>query len=502
MEQNDKAVVLIVDDKEANLFALEQLLINKDRIILRAINGRDALEIALSQSVDLVILDVRMPEMDGFEVAQILQSTKKTRDIPIIFASAERTEHHFMIKGFEEGAIDYLFKPLDPEIVKAKVNVHLKIQLQKRELMDKNLSLRKSALLINNSADIIGIIDAESFKIEEINEAFTTILGYADQETLGTSMTCLLVEEDQAGFNKLVKQTKEHFAFDTRVYCKDRSVKWLQWKVVVRDQKWFVNARDITGQKIAEQQVQQLNKDLQDKVAELITANKELESFSYSVSHDLRAPLRALEGYSKIFEEDHVEILNEDAKRLLAEIKYNAKKMGALIDDLLSFSRLGRQAVKKQQLHTPEIVERIIAEINHSAPLKATIKFNELPVTYADPSLIYQVWLNLISNAIKYSQKKERPEIEIGGTEAENETTFYIKDNGAGFDMRYAGRLFGVFERLHDSDEFEGTGIGLAIVQRIIARHGGSIRAEGKVDQGAVFYFTLPRIAGKHEKDT
>jgi PAS domain S-box-containing protein len=616
MEQKYKAVVMIVDDNDANLFALEHLLTDRDRIILRASNGNDALRIALNESIDLIILDVKMPEIDGFEVAQILRSNKKTKDIPIIFASAERTEHKFIMKSFEEGGIDYFFKPLDRGIVKAKVNVQLKVQLQKRELIDKNNSLQKSELLINNSADIIGIIDASTFKIEEINLAFTTILGYSSEETKGTSITFFLNNEDKARFNDLVKQSKEHFSFDTRIYCKDRSIKWLQWKVVARDKKWYVNARDITEirevekirnylatvvkqsndaiyihdnegriiswnegaekiygysesealkmkiwniipeymqmeiegivnkilkgkkielletkritkhgilvdvlfsaaiitdygndnksiaiterditeQKIADEQIKQLNKELQSNITELIGANKELESFSYSVSHDLRAPLRALSGFSKMFEEDYMELLNDDAKMLLGKIQYNAKKMAILIDDLLAFSKLGRKEIKKQQINTHEIIEDILHEANNSTPHKAVIKVNNLPMSYADESLIYQVWINLISNAIKYSEKKELPEVEIGATDSENETTYYVKDNGAGFDMHYADKLFGVFQRLHSLDEFEGTGIGLAIVQRVITRHGGKVRAEGKVNKGATFYFTLPKM--------
>jgi len=616
MEQKFKAIILIVDDKEANLFALEQLLTNKDRVILCATNGKEALKIALNKPIDLIILDVKMPELDGFEVAQILQSNRKTKDIPIIFASAERTEHQFMMKGFEEGAIDYFFKPLDPEIVKAKVNVHLKVQLQKRELIDKNISLQKSELLINNSADIIGIIDATTLKIEEINIAFTTILGFSPEETRGTALSFFLNNEDKGRFNDLVKQPKERFSIDTRIYCKDRSLKWLQWKVVIKDKKWYVNARDITEikqveqirnylatvvkqsndaiyihdnegkiiswnegaekiygypesealkmkiwniipgymqmeigkivnkilkgkkielletkritkhgklvdvlfsaaviadsgnenksiaiterditeQKIADEQIKQLNNDLQNNITELITTNKELESFSYSVSHDLRAPLRAMDGFSRIFEEDYGELLNDGAKKLLGKIQYNTKKMGLLIDDLLAFSKLGRKEVQKRQLDTHEIVGHILRENNSSTLRKAVIKVNSLPECYADEPLISQVWMNLISNAIKYSAKKERPEVEIGAIDSENETTYYVKDNGAGFDMLYADKLFGVFERLHSIAEFEGTGIGLAIVHRIVTKHGGTICVEAKVNEGAAFYFTLPKM--------
>jgi len=616
MTQTYKAVILIVDDKQANLFALEHLLANTDRTFLKAINGNEALKIALNKAVDLIILDVQMPEMDGFEVARILKSNKKTKDIPIIFASAERTEHQFMMKGFEEGAIDYFFKPLDPGVVKAKVNVHLKIQLQKKELTDKNNSLQKSALLINNSADIIGIIDAATFKIEEVNLAFTSILGYPLEETRGMAITFFLSKEDRALFSDYAQQANEQFSFDTRIYCKDRSIKWLEWKVVVKERKWYVNARDITEiievgrirnylatvvkqsndaiyihnsdgkiiswnegaekiygytenealemqiwniipgylqqeideitdkilqghkielfetkritkygrlvdvlfsaaiitdtsngrqsvaiterditqQKIADEQINKLNKDLQSNVAELSATNKELESFSYSVSHDLRAPLRGINMYSHIFEESYWEILNDEAKDLVHKIQRNAQKMGLLIDDLLAFSKLGRKEIRKSQVNTMEIAESILNEMNQITPCKAEIKVNELAVSFADESLIYQVWVNLLSNAVKYSEKKELPQIEIGAIDAADETTFYVKDNGAGFDMNYADKLFGVFQRLHSSKEFDGTGIGLAIVQRIITRHGGRIWAEGKINEGATFYFTLPKM--------
>jgi len=252
MKKNNKAVILIVDDKPANILALENLLADKDRILLKATSGEEALKITLNKDVDLIILDVQMPGMDGFEVAQILKSNKRTKNIPIIFATAENKERKFMMKGYDEGAIDYLFKPLDPGIVKAKVTVLLKIQLQKKELVEKNLSLQKSALLINNSADIIGIIDPATFRIEEINNAFTTVLGYSPEEIKGTALTFFLSNEDRTLLQDLSGQAKDLLSFDTRIYCKDRSIKWLQWKVVVKDRKWFVNARDITEVKQVE----------------------------------------------------------------------------------------------------------------------------------------------------------------------------------------------------------------------------------------------------------
>jgi response regulator RpfG family c-di-GMP phosphodiesterase len=178
MKKPEKSIILIVDDKHANLLALENVLAGKDRVLLNATSGEEALKVTLQKDIDLIILDVQMPGMDGFEVSQILKSNKRTRNIPIIFVTAESRERKLMMKGYDEGAVDYLFKPLDPEIVKAKVTVLLKIQLQNKELIEKNSSLLKNALLINNSADIIGIIDAATSRIEEINNAFTILLGY------------------------------------------------------------------------------------------------------------------------------------------------------------------------------------------------------------------------------------------------------------------------------------------------------------------------------------
>ena len=486
MLQKYQAAILIVDDKEANLLALENLLLDDNRTILRALSGKEALRIALNNPVDLIILDVKMPDMDGFEVARTLHLNRKTKDIPIIFASAERTEHAFMMKGLEEGAIDYFSKPMEPEIVKAKVDVHLKVQLQKRELIDKNSELQKSALLISNSADIIGVIDAGSLNLEEVNPAFTTILGYTEEEAKKEPITDFLDSEGKCRFDELAKQPGEQFSVDTRIYCKDGTIKWLQWKVVVADKKWYVNARDIT-------EVRQLHLELQSKVEELIEVNHELESFSYSVSHDLRSPLRAVDGYSQMMEEDYVGVMDEEAKDLLAKIRRNAQYMGVLIDELLGFSRLGRKEIKKQMVDTRQMVEQALHELSQARPFRAEVEIDDLPVSYGDRLLLYQIWTNLISNASKYSEKKKSPVIEIGAMDDENETTYFIRDNGAGFDMRYADKLFGVFQRLHSGEEFEGTGIGLAIVHRIITKHGGKIRAEAKVNHGATFYFSLPK---------
>jgi len=235
------------------------------------------------------------------------------------------------------------------------------------------------------------------------------------------------------------------------------------------------------------------SEELQSSTMRLKAANKELEAFSYSVSHDLRAPLRAINGFVNILNEEYSGILDVEGKRICSIIHSNSVKMGQLIDDLLSFSRLIKSELHHSTIDMQNIVRELISEFQISKELNPNIiVLKELPQSIGDTNLIKQVWMNLISNAIKYSSKTINPQIIIGATQNENETIYFIKDNGVGFNMNYSHKLFGVFQRLHGANEFEGTGVGLAIVQRIVSRHGGRVWAEGEIDKGATFYFTLP----------
>ncbi|MGZ4056594.1 MAG: ATP-binding protein [Bacteroidia bacterium] len=234
-------------------------------------------------------------------------------------------------------------------------------------------------------------------------------------------------------------------------------------------------------------------KRLESSTLQLSAVNKELEAFSYSVSHDLRSPLRAIDGYSRILEEDCKELLDEEGKRLLGVIQYNAKRMGTLIDDLLAFSRLGRKDIQRSDINMQDLIEGALNEIKKAMPHKAEVKFGTLHPVKADYALISQVMINFISNAIKYSSKNEKPLIEIASTIKDGDIIYSIADNGVGFNMDYAHKLFGVFQRLHTIDEFEGTGVGLAIVQRVIYKHNGKVWAESVLGKGATFYFSIPQ---------
>ena len=247
-------------------------------------------------------------------------------------------------------------------------------------------------------------------------------------------------------------------------------------------------------------EAQKLNAELEARVlertAELQAANKELEAFSYSISHDLRAPLRALDGFSRILLRDFNAQLPPEGQRYLNLVRKNAQEMGKLIDDLLTFSRLGRQPLTKEPVSITNLVRHVLVDMSSEQENRQIeISVGDLPVCLADPALLKQVLVNLLANAFKFTRKREAARIEIGSRPIEGQLAYFVKDNGAGFDMQYASKLFGVFQRLHSAEDYEGTGVGLAIVQRVIHRHGGRVWAESAVDQGATFYFTLPGIS-------
>lgn len=236
----------------------------------------------------------------------------------------------------------------------------------------------------------------------------------------------------------------------------------------------------------------ELERRVRSRTAELEAANQELEAFSYSVSHDLRAPLRAVDGFTQILLANYASQMPHEAQQLLKKVSVSAQHMGHLVDDLLRFSRLGRQPLSKRPVNLSSLAHLVLEELREQqGGRQIEVGVGSLPDCQGDPSLLKQVFINLFSNAFKFTRQKERPVIEVGAQQTLGETIYFIRDNGVGFDMQYAQRLFGVFQRFHRPEEYEGTGVGLSIVQRIIQRHGGRIWAESEVGQGAIFYFTL-----------
>jgi signal transduction histidine kinase len=358
--------ILLVDNEPKGLLALEALLEPLGQKLITASSGREALRQLLAHDFALILLDIQMPGLDGFQTAALIRERERNRQTPIIFLTASYESEAQVFRGYAVGAVDYVYKPLQPEILRSKVSV----------------------------------------------------------------------------FVELARTTE-----------------------VVRKQ-----------------------------AAQLELANKDLESFSYSVSHDLRAPLRAIGGYSDILRQSCGDKLGDENNRVLGKIIESAQRMETLIEDLLAFSQLGRHAISAKEIDMEALAREVLDELR-SVPGQRVPQciLKPLPFGWGDRSLIRQVWLNLLSNAIKFTGTREVPSIELGGSSENARNVYYVKDNGAGFDMRYYDKLFGVFQRLHSASEFPGTGVGLAIVQRVVVRHGGSAWAEGKSGEGATFYFALPK---------
>ncbi len=358
--------ILMVDDKPENLIALERLLRDMPVQLYKANSGNEALRLTLHHDFALALLDIQMPEMDGYELAELLRQEEKTVDMPFIFISAIYTDSINIFQGYEKGAFSYITKPFEPKVLLAKVQ----------------------------------------FFID--------------------------------------KHRKE--------------------------------------------------KALEAKTRQLEMMNDELKSFSYSVSHDLRAPLRAISGFSTALRNKTADLINDDHRRYLNMIVENVERMNQLINDLLAFSSMSRQEQSFISVNMQEMVKTVFDELMQSTEKHVPeLKVSDIPEVTADEKMMHQVMTNLIGNAIKYSKGVNNPRIEIGGEVGNDEIIYYIKDNGVGFDMEYSHKMFQLFQRLHTDDEFEGTGVGLAIVKRIIDRHQGRIWAESELGKGSTFYISMPK---------
>jgi len=376
------------------------------------------------------------------------------------------------------------------------------------ELKRKEQELRDSSLysrnLIEASLDPLVTINTQG-KIMDVNRETENVTGIPRAQLIGSDFSDYFTEPQKAkeGYEKAFSQGfVRDYPLEMRHFS-GRTVEVLYNATVYRDeagnvQGIFAAARDISELRIIQKALQKSHDELEQRVkertAQLETANRELESFSYSVSHDLQAPLRAIDGYTRMILRDHKDQFDEDTKNKFATIRSSAQMMGQLINDLLAFSRLGRQEILPSKLNMGEILEEAWKELKMIYPeRKMILDARDMPPAYGDRTLIKQVLLNLLSNAVKFTKNRKCAKIEAGGYIKKKQLVYYVTDNGIGFDMKYHDKIFGVFQRLHSSEEFEGTGVGLPIVQRIIHRHGGGVWAEGRPGQGASFYFSLQK---------
>jgi two-component system, sensor histidine kinase and response regulator len=379
--------ILMVDDQPANLIALDAMLQGLGQNLIQASSGREALKWLLANDAAVVLLDVKMPEMDGFETATLIRQRDKSRHTPIIFLTAADQSQTQAVRGYALGAVDYLVKPVVPEFVRSKVAV----------------------------------------------------------------------------FVELAKKTE-----------------------LLRRQTELLRASEQEARELAEARAE-LVRDLEHK-------NRELESFSYAVSHDLRAPLRRIESFGRAVQESQGDRLDEDGRRYLDRVREAARQMSQLIDDVLYLARVTRAEMREQEVDLSGLVALLLDRMREAEPAREVeVRVRPGVTAVADGQLLRIAVENLLENAWKFTGRTPQARIEFGVANVAGEPSYFVRDNGAGFDMAYANRLFGPFQRLHLASEFPGTGIGLATVQRIIHRHGGRVWAEGLPGQGATFHFTLGR---------
>lgn len=403
--------ILLIDDREDNLLSIEGILGGENYRFVKAHSGMQALKILLQEyDFALILMDVKMPNLNGFETASLIYEREKLRHIPIIFITAYSYDEDNIFKGYRLGAVDYIYKPIKPDLLRAKVSVFTDLYRKNHRLITQEQRL----IAINKSLE------------KEVNE-----------------------------------------------------------------------------RKMSEQKVKGLNTQLLENIDRLEAANKELDRFAFMASHDLQEPLRKIRTFSERLGSKHSENLNEDGKRYVERIQKAAERMQSLINDLLSFSKISHQENVFSKIDLNTLVGEVVREMEESIREKnATITIDRLPTLFIKPGLIRPVFSNIISNALKYRQKTVDPVIQIYAETIENKQDkdipdqrycrIFIRDNGIGFEQKYSEHIFGMFTRLHSSNEYEGTGIGLALCKKIIEDHSGFISAQSKVNEGSTFIISLP----------
>ncbi|MBC7381406.1 MAG: response regulator [Bacteroidia bacterium] len=517
-------MILIVDDKQENIFALKSILEMNNFEVDTALSGEKALLKILRNNYALVILDVQMPDMDGFEVAEIILSYSKSKDTPIIFLSAISKEKKFITKGYKSGAIDYITKPVDPDILLLKVasiyamsaqktalkrmQTELLQEIEARKISQTELALRNEELrTVMESMPLIAFTIGKTGEIEYTNEKWVEYLGETRQlpnlnpenkSNFPHWETSFMNEEEYCGEVKIkVSGSDAYRNFLLKIIPvkqNDSIIKWVGTFTDIEEQK-LVN-------EILEQKVEERTSELLKKNIELEVSNRELQQVTWVLSHDLKEPVRKIITYANFIKDKYIGN-NPEAQPHFNRIIESSERMADLIDDLLNFSRMPGSVVF-QPIDLNRIVSQVLSEFEDEIEnLQANVKVGNLPVIEGSPNQMRQLFQNLLSNAFKFAKPLQHPEIKIDAELVEtcefnskaavngNFCRIKVADKGIGFDEKFLDKIFLVFQQLENKN-LDGTGIGLAIVKKIVEKHNGIITANSTIDAGSEFIIVLP----------
>jgi PAS domain S-box-containing protein len=517
--------ILVVDDREDKRLAIESILTPLGQNLVFAHSGKEALRRLLHQQFAVVLMDVAMPGMDGFETASLIRRRPRSEYTPIIFVTSLYQTRKDIHHGYSLGAVDYMLSPLVPEVLRAKVSVFVDLALKTEQIREQAEQLRnlqetehrkrlgeavdrleaesKRNRFFTLALDMLAIADFQGCFLQ-VNPSWEKCLGYTEDELKNRSALALLHPEDQPEMTRQLQQLQQGESatyFEGRYQCKDGSWRWLGWAAApfISEQLIYIFARDVTRRRQAELEVQDLNAKLQAQVAALTEVNKELETFNYSIAHDLRAPLRSMQGFAEILIEDHGESLGTTGANLARRIAHSSEYMDRLLGDLLTYSRLTNAEMPRMPLSLDRLLQEVLASLEKDIRDRAALIEVQEPLGFVlghHPTML-QILANLIVNALKFIPTGTVPRVQIASTLRDQFIRLEVRDNGIGIDPQNHGRIFGLFERLHSVRQYPGTGIGLALVRKGIERMGGRVGVESELGKGSLFWVELPIVGDK-----